>query len=848
MKYVAGAGGLALTSLPFVLYCMPILYPVRPSYTIARLLRVLLLSTALTTAVATPQACLAQAPAPISGTVASPTGAAIEFATITLHRAADSTVTKTEFSDEQGAFRLAGVAGGRYIISAAQVGFRRYWSPAFELPATGLALPTISLAASQATALKEVTVTARRPQFEHLADRTVVNVADSPLAAGATALDVLGRSPGVTTDGSDNLALRGRTGLLVVIDGKRVPLTGSELADYLKALPAEQLQSIELITNPPAQYDAQGGAGVIAINLKKDQRLGTNGSANASYGRGEYGKFTAGLALNHRRKNVSAYGSYAYTDRRGFNRLDFNRQFAASPRLPAGSSTQHNEQLSHLRSHTGKLGLDVNLSEHSLLGVSVSALASQTTTATTNNTRLFGPVGEPTDTYGSLTSQDIDRPSGTANLNLRHTFADSAAASFFAADADYARYRTTRLLALNTRYFEPAQPSVLLSGDQLSTLTIQSAKADYSQPLPHRARLEAGLKTTRVTSDNNLAFATTTNGVTVFRPDISSVFRYDENVNAAYVNVRGTRPQTTVQAGLRVEQTNTLAELSGEASRERHYLQLFPSLTVQRTLNERHALALALARRIDRPTYLQINPLRNYIDATSYRSGNPALVAQTSYNIELTHTYRQKFSTSLAYARTDQPILSAVQPAPDGARFVLNRDVNLTTGHYYALTLTAPLDLAKWWTLYANGVFYYARFEGELAGTVLNNGRPACTLTANSSFTLPHGWSADLNGVYQSREVFGFENSRPRGQVAAGLQKSLWNKQGTLRVNVADIFYTAPVGATATYANFRETFSRAEDTRVATVAFSYRFGSSKVAAARKRTAGAEEEIRRAAGQ
>ena len=480
--------------------------------------------------------------------------------------------------------------------------------------------------------------------------------------------------------------------------------------------------------------------------------------------------------------------------------------------------------------------------------MSVSALTSHTTTATTNNTQLFGPVAEPTDTYGSLTNQDINRPSGAANLNLRHTFADSATASFFTADADYARYRTTRLLALNTVYMEPARPAVFFSGDQLSTLTITAAKADYSQPLPHRARLEAGLKATRISSDNNLAFATTTNGNTVPRPDISSTFRYDENVNAAYVSMRGTLPKMAVQAGLRAEQTNTLAALSSESPRERHYLQLFPSLTVQRALGERHALALAIARRIDRPTYLQINPLRNYLDATSYRSGNPALVAQTSYNVELTHTYRQKFITSVVYARTSQPIVSAVQPAPDGSRFVLNRDVNLSTEHYYALTLTAPLDLAKWWTLSANGVFYYARFKGELAGTALDRGRPACTLTANSSFTLPHGWSADLNGLYQSREVFGFENSRPRGQVAAGLQKSLWNKQGTLRVTITDIFYTAPVGATATYVNFRETFSRAEDTRVATMAFTYRFGSSKVAAARKRANGAEEELRRAAGQ
>ncbi|WP_188560279.1 outer membrane beta-barrel protein [Hymenobacter frigidus] len=818
---------------------MPHLYPGRHGFVLAKAFAILFSGFA---AVVSPPA-RAQAPAAVRGTVASGAGAPIEFATVTLHRAADSVVIKTEFSDSQGTFQLAAGSGKRYLVSAAQVGFARYWSPAFELPAMGLTLPAIQLATSHATALKEVTVTARKPLFEHRADRTVVNVADSPLTAGATTMEVLSRSPGLTVDASDNLVLRGRQGLLVVIDGKRVPLTGTELASYLRALPAEQLESIELISNPPAQYDAQGGAGVIAINLKKDQRLGTNGSANASYGRGEYGKFTGGVALNHRRKNLNFYGSYAYIDRRGFVRLDFNRRFLATPQLPAGSSALATEQLSHLRSHSGKLSLDLTLSKRTLLGVAATGLLSQATNDASNRTQEFGPVGEPTARYTSTALQDVGRPNGSANVNLRHSFADSAAAATLTADADFARYRTTRLLAL-TKYFEtPAQPTDVVSGDQRSNLTIGAFKADYSRPLPHRARFETGLKVTQVRSVNNVVFLN--NGT--FNSLISNGFQYNENVNAAYASVRGATANTKLQAGLRAEQTNTLAAPAGETARERHYLQLFPSASGQHTINARHMLGFALARRIDRPSYGQVNPLRNYLDATSYRAGNPDLVAQTSYNVEVSHTYRQKFSTALAYTYTNLPFVNVVQPAPDGGRLVVNRDVNLTTQQYYSLTLTAPLELAKWWTLYANGVFYYTRFRGNLAGTALDRGRAACTLSANSGFTMPHGWSADINALYESREVYGFEVIRDRGQLSAGVQKSLWNKQGTLRMNVADVLYTTPIRTTSTYDNFTESFISKQDTRVATAALTYRFGSSKVAAARKRAAGAEEELRRAGG-
>ncbi|MGI4974903.1 MAG: outer membrane beta-barrel protein [Janthinobacterium lividum] len=791
---------------------------------------------------------LAQAQqAAVRGRVATPGGTAVELATVALHRAADSVVVKTEFSDAAGAFGLAAAVGQRYLVSVAQVGYARYWSPAFVVPAAGLELAPVVLAASQVAALQEVVVAGRKPLFEHQVDRTVVNVVDSPLSAGATTLDVLGRSPGVTTDNATSLALRGRLGLLVLVDGKRVPLTGSELVEYLRALPAEQVQRVELITNPPASYDAQGGAGVIAIALKKDQRLGTNGSANASYGHGEYGKFTGGLALNYRRKNLNLYGTYTYADRRGFTRVDFDRQYAASMQLPATSSQVASERVTRLRSHLAKVGLDLSLSKRTLLGVSVSGLASQTAVSGNSDIRVFDASYQPTMRYSSLVDQDIKRPNGSVNLNLRHAFADSVGAGSLAFDADYARYNTTRLLGLTT-YFDVPTPATLLNGDQRSTLDIGAAKVDYSQPLPHRARLDAGAKVTRIFSDNTTVFVNTVNGVSTLNPNISSEFQYHENVNAAYAILSGEQGSTTLQAGLRAEQTNTMVTMGGGSSRERHYLQLFPSVLVQHTVNKQHALALAAARRIDRPSYGQLNPLRAYLDATSYIAGNPDLVASTSYNVELTHTYKQKFSTALGYSRTDQPIVSAVQLSPDGNRVVVNRDVNLTTRYFYTLTLTAPLELAKWWTLYANGLLYYNRYAGSLENTLLDRGQFACNLTLNNSFTLPHGWLADVSGSYDSRQVGGFQLLRAQGQVVAGAQKSLWHKQGTLRLNVSDIFYTTPARVTSTYLNFSEYFRSRTDSRVVTLALTYRFGNGKVAAARKRAAGADEELRRAASQ
>lgn len=784
----------------------------------------------------------------VSGLVTEANGAPVVFATVTLHRAADSVVVKAEFTGARGTFRLEAAPGGHYLVSAAQVGYQRRWSAAFELPAAGLTLAPLVLVRSANTALEEVSVTAARPLYEHRADRTVLNVENSPLAAGATTLDLLGQAPGVTLDAADNLGLRGRQGLLVMLDGKRLALNGAELADLLRALPAEQVSSIELITNPPASYDAQGAAGVIAINLKKDQRLGTNGNVNAAYGRGEYGKFTGGGALNYRQKNLNAFGNYTYADRRGFTRVDIERQFAPAGG-PGSSSAQTNDLVNHLQSHAFKAGIDYNFSARTLVGVTASSLANQLRSTNQNQTSQYDGTGALASRYHSVVTQDVHRPNATLNANLRHTFADSAGASTLSADADYARYDTRRLTDLATTYNQTGGFPGLLNGIQQVNLYIGSVKADYAQPLPHRVRLEAGVKTTSVRSDSDVAFNRTQNDVTTQDLAISDTFHYDENVNAAYGILRRAGARTALQAGLRAEQTNTLGRSANSADRfERHYFQLFPSLSVDHTLNDQHALSLALSRRIERPSYNQVNSLRIYIDPTSYGSGNPGLFPATSYNAELTHTFRQKFSTGLSYSRTDRPIVIQVQPSPDGNLLVVSQNVNLAVQHNYALTLTAPLTLAPWWTFYGNAVLYYARFVGGPAGGPPVNRRPALTFTGSNTFTLSGGWAGELNANFDTGETFGYERLKYRGQVAAGVQKNLWAKQGTLRLTVADVFYTTPVRSTQTYANFSETFFQRQDTRVGTLAFTYRFGSATVAGARRRATGAEEELRRAAGQ
>ncbi|MCC3151617.1 TonB-dependent receptor [Hymenobacter sp. BT770] len=796
---------------------------------------------------AAPGWALAQTPAAVRGTVATPTGAPVEFATLTLHRAADSVVVKTEFSDVKGAFQFDAVPLGRYLVSAAQVGFVRYWAGPLEVPAGGLTLPAFALQTSEGTKLKEVVVVGQKPLFEREADRTVVNVEGSTLAAGNTTLDVLSRAPGVSVT-NDNLALRGKQGLLVMIDGKRQPMSGSELADYLRALPAEQVRSIELITNPPAKYDAQGGAGIIAINLKKDQRQGTNGTANLGYGRGVHGRFTTGLSANYRRQKVNLFGSYNYSDRRTYSNLTLHRDFFEQAQ-PTGTTDQLSYNRLQNQAHNFRGGLDYSLSERTVLGVAVSGLRRTGNNVGTNATQVYGPDGALRTASHSESFRTVTTPNFTSNVNFRHTFpADSGGTRELSGDINYATYHTRRQQGLATVLDGPAPAPASLVGDQTGLLTIQSAKADYVWPLTHQRRLEMGAKASHVASDNDVRFHRTENGQTSVDLTQTNRFRYDEQIQAAYLSFAQAWPKTKLQLGLRAEQTLATGRQDvGNEGFDRRYAQLFPSGSLTRTLSDRHTLAFSLSRRIDRPSYGQLNPFRIYLDATTYGSGNTDLLPQTSYNLELTHTLRQKFSSGLSYSNTRHPIIEVVQPESATSRLIVSRPVNLATQHYFALTLTAPLEPLKGWNVYNNAVLYYSQFVGDLAGTALNRGRLAFNLSSTSTVALPRAWTLDVNATYQSREQYGFNNARPLGQLTLGAQKSLWDRKATLKLNVTDVLYTNIEGGTSAYNNYVERFRQPGDSRVATLTLTYRFGNDKLAPARRRTDGAEDEKRRAGG-
>ncbi|HEY1025136.1 MAG TPA: outer membrane beta-barrel protein [Sphingobacteriaceae bacterium] len=781
----------------------------------------------------------------IKGVVADNRSETAPGVNLQLIRLRDSALIKVEVSNMEGRFLFENIAVGEYRIVTSYVGFLPYRSEKITLSAdTDLGTITIQ---ENVKMLKEVQVVASKPMIEQQFDKMVVNVEGTIASAGATALEVLEKAPGVAVDQNDNISMRGRQGVIVMVDGKRVPMSGSELATMLRGLSANAVEKIDLITNPSAKYDASGNSGIIDIRLKKDKRNGTNGSLSLSYGQGKYGKLNEGVSVNHRNKKLNVFGSYNYVDRKEFNELDIYREFYSNSTF-TGAYDQDNNFKFQIRSHNARIGLDYYLTPKTVLGVVANGVMVGIDRNTRNSSDVINDQFVRMSSFVTNGDNQGDRNNGSININFKHTI-DSTGKEI-SADLDYARFGNTDLQNYNTGYFDlqnnPTKSPYVLYGDLNGKLDIRSAKIDYSQKLKGGTTLEVGLKSSLVNADNRLSFFDRSNGGNVPDDNKSNHFLYDENINAAYLNANKRWAKTGFQFGLRLENTNTKGhQLSNGEQFENSYTQLFPSAAFSYKVNKMHDLAISVSRRIDRPTYNQLNPFKYFLDPSTYSSGNPFLKPQLTYAFEVTHTFKQKFIAKYSYSRTTDNMLSVLSPAENEDNVIIQTDRNLAKFDYYGLTLTMPAAVGNWFNSVNNATLYYGLYRGNLANTNLNNGRPTVNFNTNNTFVISPSWSAELSGTYRAREIYGFLDVRPIAFVSAGIQKQLWNKKATVKLNVNDIFYTNKVKANTVLTGYQEDFYQQRDARVATINFTYRFGKSQVAPSRRRTGGAEDEKRRA---
>lgn len=782
----------------------------------------------------------------VTGRITAAEGEALAAATVVVLNQSDNSLVRSAITNEDGGFVLQEVAPGTYSLKVTMLGYNTH-SEEITVAAVDMQLKEIRLEA-KANKMKEVTVRGQKPLIEVKADKLIVNVDGSIINTGSSAMEILAKSPNVTVDQNDNISIKGKQGVTVMIDGKMMAVSGTDLANMLKGMSSNSIKQIEVISNPGARYDAAGTGGIINIVTKRDQRMGINGSVNASYAQGVYPKYSAGMNLNYRNKKVSSYVSYNYSRRWWFNHLKLNRKFYDNADALQFSYVQDNFMKMPMNNHSGSFGLDYSVGKKTIIGIAGTAGTTGFDQFAENRSRALNGNNNLIYHFNTNGNHRQDYYNYSGNLNLRQNFNEQG--KLLSVDLDYASYWSKANQNFETMYLLPDgnryQPDYFMRSDLSGLTRIRSAKVDYTHPLTEKMKLEGGVKSSYVTSDNEPLFYEKTTGDFILDVKRSNHFIYRENINAAYVNMNKEWEKWSTQIGLRMENTNVTAEqITLDSTYQTNYTQLFPSFAVQHAINEKNDLGLTLSRRIQRPNYQQLNPFKYFIDNTTYRAGYPYLRPALTYAVEASHIFKKKFITTLSYSVTSDNITEVIQPSDTEDSVTVQIHKNLASVDNYSISGAYPIQITKWWSNVTNAVLYYAHYRGFVANTNLSDGAPAFNINITNNFTLPKGFRAELGGWYQSRQLYGFMDLQPMWMLNAGIQKNILKDKGTLRLNAQDIFWTAPPSATSLYNSYREDFEVNRETRQVTLSFSYRFGNNKIGPARRRTGGAEDEKSRA---
>ena len=787
----------------------------------------------------------------ISGKIQDQDGKVLAGSTISLLKAKDSSVAKLSISNNDGRFSFDGIKAGRYLVSASHVGYKLGYSSAFEYSSSETTnLPALQLSKT-ASELRGVTVSSKKPIVEVKADRTILNVEGTINATGNDALELLRKSPGVTVDKDDNISLSGKNGVQVYIDGKPTPLSGSDLANYLKSLQSTQIESIELITNPSAKYEAAGNAGIINIRLKKNKTVGFNGSVNAGWNIGTYAKYNSGIAFNYRHKKINVFANYNYNNNKNQNKLNLYRTTSAD-----SSFDQKTIMLNKNQTHGFKTGVDFYANSKSTFGVMVNGNFSNNDFSNVSRTDIAYMPSNQVDRL-LIANNSSNGRRDNMNFNANYRFADTSGHELNV-DADYGFYN-----GRNNQYqpndIYDASGANLKFKEVYNTLTpynidIYSIKADYEQRFK-KGTLGYGGKLSYVKTDNTFQrFFESGSGLL---EDNHNNFKYTENINAGYVNYNRQFKGVMVQAGLRVENTQSKGHSVGfrydyatgnnvpiDSVLDRNYTDPFPSAAITFNKNPMKQWSLSYSRRIDRPSYQNLNPFEFNLDKYTFQRGNPNLRPQYTNSFGVTNIYKYKLTTTLNYSHVSD--VFTMIPKSEGTKAFITND-NVATQNIVSLNVSMPVQY-KWYGLFFNVNSYYSKFKGDAKDYHVDVDVFSFNVYAQQTFKLPKTLTGELSGFYTAPSIWqGAFKTKQLGSLDVGLQQVVFKGKGTVKASVSDVLHTFHWSATNNTTGQTVKVNGGWDSRQFKLNFNYRFGNNKIKQARQRKTSIEEESQRSQG-
>ncbi|MBV8256095.1 MAG: outer membrane beta-barrel protein [Chitinophaga sp.] len=767
---------------------------------------------------------------------------------VTLLNTTDASLVQTQVTSDNGRFVFTRLPKNNYILRCAYMGYQPYQSAAIivSVDHPEIILPTIVLKPSTSKHLREVTVTSQKPLIEEQIDRTVVHPSSMITVAGSNLMDILAKSPGVTVTAEGDISLNGK-GVTVLIDGKPTYLSAQDLAGYLRSIAAGTVDKLELMSNPPSKYDASGAA-VINIRLKKNQTAGFNGNISLGYSQGKYGRSNTGINLNYRIPKMNIFSNLSYSRDQYYATDSYDRRFNTVQGEPLSATLLNSQSHTRANGFNGRLGADFFVTPKTTLGAVISGGVRPRKEYLSYNSIESNAKSDIDSTGEGYTNGDFKWRNTGVNLNFNHQY--NKTGKELSADLDYIRnYSYAAQQMGNTSYWPDNTPidSFNQLFQQPVKIDIYTFKSDYTQPMWKHGRLDAGIKSSIVETDNdNQFYYQDAHNVL---PDYNKTnhFIYREMINAAYISMNNSWKRFSLQAGLRIEQASTTGHLgasynSKDSSFTNHYLDLFPTTYLQYKLDSlgKNTLTLSYGRRIRRANYQQLNPFLLMRDQYSYTAGNPGLKPVYNNRIELKYSHQGWYNFTLAYDRVEGNLFQAT--TKEGNVFI-TRPENMLTGYGIGLISNISVSPVSWWSLNANVLLLHLAFSGTATGQAIAQQINIAGFTLVNQIKFSKTWSMELFSLYRSKTTAGQTNTKPYWYQDAGVQKTILKGKANVKLSVNDIFQSLIMrDETISILQTTAYHTGESDSHRIGLSFNYRFG--KDAFSRKRnhnTGGADAE-------
>ena len=777
--------------------------------------------------------CLAQSTFKLKGKIASET-TILEWADISIvnseGKIIDGTTTK-----EDGTFEI-NIKKGSYKIGVSLLGFEEYEKEISIENDTDLGIIILK---ENATKLVEVVVQSKKKTIEQKTDRLVYNLENNVTNVGGDALSAINTAPGVVVK-NDAITILGKGTSRVMIDGRMIELAGEELNNFLKSISASDIKNIEIISNPPAKYEAEGTGGLINIIMKKGVRNSWKNTTTASYDQNKYGVFTLRDNFFYN-KNKFRFSASVNAKTGYLNATDDLKMY-----FPDGLSHMKSTTKVKTENLSGKIALDYDFSERTTVGFQFLNDRNNPdfkSDITINNYNTQNQLDNIT-----LNKSNTDKGSGnqTYNAHLITKLDDLKRKLSF--DVDYFNYNSKfeRNFIANNYTPDMIFTDVNQAGRNISNQDIDnlSFKADMEHPF-QAINLSYGAKMSFTNSISDVLYYNTISGTPDLDPNQSNRFKYTENNQAIYVNAdKKLNEKWNLQLGLRLEntQTNGISETLNQETNS-DYLKLFPTVYASYKKNENNSFSLNYGKRINRPRFDLMNPFRIYINSNSYSEGNPFLKPSFSDNFEFAHSYKEILRTSVFVNSVTNGYGVLFTSNPETNTQIVTRE-NYFENLSYGVGESYSATFADWWQ--SENSLYFLGARTEFIKNI--NATPSNSLqidfSTNNTFVLGKTTKLQIDFSYASPFKSGLYEVGYASSFDIGFKQDLFNKTMQIAFLANDIFNTSYLKDYTSVVNgVKQVYSQKESNRFVRLSVVYNFGNKKINV-KERAFGNQDEKKR----